>query len=177
MPVHYNDAWFPAQHYVLRTAICIINWTNPIVLWKHQLRAMSVPVLRKKRCIHWANHMFPRESDDSWSSWNSTTAASELSSVENLACNKIEWLSPSQDISDMPPKQNRRWNFLVHGTDILVIRDNEELASLCVLRYGPVKLITSGKEHTRGIASKEQALLVSFTRFCLFIVTVVYSQH
>ena len=59
------------------------------------------------------------------------------------------------------PTGNRRWNFEVQGKDILIIRENEEFSGLSGLRFGPIKLITKGKEHTRGAAAKQQALLVS----------------
>lgn len=59
------------------------------------------------------------------------------------------------------PAGNRRWNFDVKGKDILIVRENEEFSSLSGLRFGPIKLITKGKEHARGAAAKQQALLVS----------------
>ena len=48
----------------------------------------------------------------------------------------------------------------MQGKDILVLREGEEISSRCGLRYRPVKIVTSGKEHSRG-AAKEQSLLVS----------------
>ena len=56
----------------------------------------------------------------------------------------------------------RRWNFEIRGRDIHVVREGEEISSVCGLRYGPVKVITSGKEHAKGATAKVQALLVSF---------------
>lgn len=55
----------------------------------------------------------------------------------------------------------RRWNFEVRGKDILVIREGEEISSVCGLKFGPVKTVTSGKEHVKGAAAKQQALKVS----------------
>ena len=54
----------------------------------------------------------------------------------------------------------RRWNFDVRGKSIVVIREGEEITSRCGLRYGPIKIVTSGREHAKG-AAKAQALLVS----------------
>ena len=56
-----------------------------------------------------------------------------------------------------------RWFFDVRsgGKEIFVMRDGKDLTSTCGLLYGPVKVITTGKEHTRGQAAKLQALLVS----------------
>ena len=56
-----------------------------------------------------------------------------------------------------------RWFFDVRkqGKEI-VIRDGREITSTCGVLYGPVRIISSGKEHTRGYAAKQQALLVSF---------------
>ena len=62
----------------------------------------------------------------------------------------------------------RRWNFEVRGKDILVIREGEEISSVCGLKFGPIKIVTKVKgAAATGTQVNEQVVSI-FLAWCQF---------
>lgn len=73
----------------------------------------------------------------------------------------------------MPP--GRRWHFQVHGKEIHLIRAGEEAVSLCGLKYGAIKDITTVKDK-KYAGDRNQMILVRIL-WCMYPSISVYSDE